>query len=1063
MCRAAIIQLILAGWISTMSIVIAQERIYNYVHFKVQDGLPSNIIRDAALDKQGLVWITTNKGLSYYDGHSFFNVNFDEAEGNSVSNDLGQISLGENNKIWITTYNQGLLCYDRTKSSKEAITTYAAKVDNGILEKQELYAVHSSVGKVYFGGQETDLQVLDIATSHIRLIKLGREKNRYTTIYSITEDQQGILWVGTRYNGLYSYDPVSGKIESYDLKNSGENGVGGVCFIEDRAYASYYDHDLISIHNRQQQIIQTKMLNIGYSNNPYDNTITDIAYFPEEKKILAAHNKKGIYSYDLASQHSELISWDKISPKDPLPVKINRIVKTPNGYLICSNNGLFYYSRHLNRIKDFIPTSEIAPIERIFKVGNTRWYITKTALGELSYDLQQRKTTYPLRNLSISQVSVVGDSIYLSTFDQGVYVFSTKTQQLNPLKIVGPSFSFEKADCNKVVADTVSGSRVLWIGSWSSGLYKYNISTQAISLYGEGNGLVNNKVITVAKDAKGALWLGLDGFGAARIEDKSTMKFTNFMYQKTKTGIASNTVFCFMLDKQGTFWYSSSQQGIGAIIDRSDGTHFRHIKDLNRFPWIYVHRLEEDLKGRIWMKAADGVMLFDPENGIFSQLHPGKGISPPAWLAVKDFYIDADALIWTTDMGLVKGPISAIEQKYEEQILPVISTFKIMNRDNSYRLLKGKLILSPQENTFTFHFANPMQMSDGNLKYRYKLEGIDADWIDADEYQQAVYSNVPGGDYVFSLRVSDQNGYWSDGSIHLPVHIQLRWFQSFWFKAAATGSFFLLIILFLIYRIQHQKKINRLQQKFTRTLQKELKQNARKIREQAEILEIEKQEKLESEFRQQLYESELKAIRSQMNPHFIFNILNSIEAYVVEQDATSASKLIHKFAALSRIVLENSQFSVVSIASELQLVKLYLDLEQERFSGSFSYSIKIEKTLKESNKKIPSMLIQPIVENAVHHGVRHLLGSLGKILVSVTERDQKIVIAVLDNGVGFNVSYKVGAEHFKTSSFGLKGVEERLRMINSRMAVPEASLEIDKNPLEEEYNAKVIITLPSIS
>src|SRR5690606_345162 len=129
--------------------------------------------------------------------------------------------------------------------------------------------------------------------------------------------------------------------------------------------------------------------------------------------------------------------------------------------------------------------------------------------------------------------------------------------------------------------------------------------------------------------------------------------------------------------------------------------------------------------------------------------------------------------------------------------------------------------------------------------------------------------------------------------------------------------------------------------------------------EQAEILELEKQQKLESEFKQKLYESELKAIRSQMNPHFIFNILNSIEAYVVENDARSASKLIHKFAALSRIVLENSQFAMVSIASELQLVKLYLELEQERFAHNFDYEVVIQRGLAVVSKKIPSMLIQP--------------------------------------------------------------------------------------------------------
>lgn len=1061
MCRAVNILVLFALGISTIGITGAQERIYNYLHFTTQSGLPSNKVRDAALDEQGVVWITTNKGLCYYDGHTFFNVRLDQEDA-AISNDLGQLSLGTDHKIWITTFNQGLLCYDRSKTPKQAVSQYAAKVDNGTLEKQELYAVHCAESKVYFGGQETDLQVLDIVTNKVSLIRLGTEKT-YSTIYTIKEDHNGVLWIGTRYDGLYSYDPATHKINAYNLKNSGENAATGLCIIGEEVYASYYDHDLIAIDRQKQHIAQTKMLDIGSNTNPYDNVITDVAFFAAENKILATHNSDGIYSYDVLRQKGEHIPWKQILPKEQTSSKINRIIPVPNGYFICSNNGLFYYSLRLNRVREFIPTAGQAPIARIFKVGMVPWYLTQHELGELSADFKRRVSAFSLKDLKVSQVSVIDDVIYLSTFDRGVYIFHPTTKRLTALNVVGPTFAFEKADCNKVIADTLSGDSVLWIGSWNSGLYQYNMPKQTIKLYNEHHGLVNKKVITVAKDASGALWLGMDGFGAVKVEDKSNLKFINFRYQKATAGISSNTVFSFLLDKKRNFWYSSGQQGIGNIMNEAGNTSFRHTKDGNRFPWMYVHRLQEDEKGRIWMKAAEGVMLFDPEKQLFSQLHPGEGIAPPKWLTMKDFYIDADLLVWTTDQGLVKGGVYAVDQNDGMPIRPVISAFKIMNQDNSYRLLKDKLLLSPQENTFTFHFAVPTQTNVGNLKYSYKLEGIDADWIEADEYQQAVYSNIPGGKYVFSLRVADRNGYWSTQSISLPVEVKLQWFQHFWFKVAAVGSFFLLVILFLMYRIRQQKKINLLQQKFTLTLQEELERNARKIREQAEILEVEKQEKLESEFRQQLYESELKAIRSQMNPHFIFNILNSIEAYVVGQDAGSASKLIHKFAALSRIVLENSQFAIVGITSELQLVALYLDLEQERFSQLFSYRIEIDEALKKSNKKIPSMLIQPIVENAVHHGVRHLVDRPGKILIRVEEKDQKIVIEVLDNGVGFAVSSKGGASHFKTSSFGLKGVEERLRMINSRMAVSQAALLIDKSPSEEGYSVKVIITLPSVS
>lgn len=1031
------------------------HRIYNFSHFTSREGLPSDKIRDAAADSDGLLWMATARGLCYFDGKTFHPVSFDPK--GDFSYDLSSISIGEGNKIWVTSYNRGLLCYDRSKPSDLAWTKYATSVNQGALVKHELYAVHESAGKVYFGGQETDLQMLDLTSGHIVVIKL--DGKACLTIFRIHEDRQGLLWIGTRYHGLFSYDPRSKKIVHYGLANQGENAVTAVCDVGGKIFASYYNYNLIHVDPDLREIKQKDVLGLGPNVTLYDNNIDEAAFFPEENIVLAAHRNGKLYRYGLQDKHIDEVAWNLNVPDESgKPTKINRIIPVRQGYFICSDNGLFYYSKEMNQITDFI-SSEQEPIRRLIKVNDRMWYLTERGIGELSADFRSRVSEFSLAKFKISQLTALDGRIYISTLDRGIFVFDTTKKTLRPLKVIGNSFGLEHADCNRIVADTVDGRPVLWIGSWSDGLYRYDMQANRVVLYDKTKGLIDHKIITLAKDGRGALWIGMDGFGAVKVEDKLRMKFINYKHEKSPTSLASNTVFSFFLGTDRNFWYSSSQPGIGQIFGSTTNVRFRQINDRNRFSRIYAFALKDDLKGRIWMRTPDGMMIFDPRYSTFDQLDPGQGIVPPDRFHIYDFYLDSDSLVWTTDKGMIKGSIKMLNENRRE-IKPIVSVFKILNRDNSYRLRAGRILLQPQENTFSFHFSAAEIINGKNLRFSYKLEGIDRDWIDSEERQEAVYSNIPGGNYRFFLRVEDQTGKWSTHQLVIPLSVKMLWYQGLWFKIGLIACVFLAIVLILLYGIAHQKKINRLQHEFSLTLQQELKQNEIKIREQAEVLEVEKEKKLASEFRQKLYESELKAIRSQMNPHFIFNILNSIEAYVVENDARHASKLIHKFATLSRLVLENSQFSMASITSELQLVKLYLELEQERFGQTFDYVIHADEDLIKRSYKIPSMLIQPLVENAVHHGVRHLSERRGKICIDATIQDNKMRIEIMDNGVGFDFAPKTNLNPFKSASFGLKGVEDRLRMINSEQCPNSAWLEIDKNTQEEGFTVKVSMMLP---
>ncbi len=182
----------------------------------------------------------------------------------------------------------------------------------------------------------------------------------------------------------------------------------------------------------------------------------------------------------------------------------------------------------------------------------------------------------------------------------------------------------------------------------------------------------------------------------------------------------------------------------------------------------------------------------------------------------------------------------------------------------------------------------------------------------------------------------------------------------------------------------------------------------------------------------QLSESELKAIRSQMNPHFIFNVLNSIESYIMDNDKNTASRLVQKFASLSRLILENSTKSLVTADKEWKALMLYTGLEAVRYNNSFTYSFMVDEALQLKTLFLPPMLIQPLIENAILHGVMGDRKADAHIEVTLKKNADSLRITVIDNGIGIENSHKITRKPIsvKEKSIGLPSIKERIDMIN---------------------------------
>ena len=306
------------------------------------------------------------------------------------------------------------------------------------------------------------------------------------------------------------------------------------------------------------------------------------------------------------------------------------------------------------------------------------------------------------------------------------------------------------------------------------------------------------------------------------------------------------------------------------------------------------------------------------------------------------------------------------------------------------------LNLNYDENFIQIFYKGIYLKNEGDITYKYRLEGLDTDWtITKNTFVQ--FTTLPAGHYKFVVYALNSNGAINSKPAIISFNIPKPFWKTWWF--------YLLIILIVASLIVliYKKRINY-------------------------IWKIENQRMLTNV---KIAEYELKALRSQMNPHFMFNAINSIQNFVLKNDSTSAQKYLTKFARLIRSVLENSKHEFVLLTKEIETLELYIQLEALRSSFSFDYEIIIDESLDSGHFHIPPMIIQPYVENAILHGLVPLTDKRGKLTLNFSHHHQTLNCIIDDNGIGRKKAMEL--KHKKDLgkiSLGMEISEDRIELLN---------------------------------
>ncbi|WP_407556786.1 histidine kinase [Winogradskyella sp. 4-2091] len=209
----------------------------------------------------------------------------------------------------------------------------------------------------------------------------------------------------------------------------------------------------------------------------------------------------------------------------------------------------------------------------------------------------------------------------------------------------------------------------------------------------------------------------------------------------------------------------------------------------------------------------------------------------------------------------------------------------------------------------------------------------------------------------------------------------------------------------------------------------------------------------EAEFNAKVSDTELKALRSQMNPHFIFNSLNSIGDYILKNDTQSASDYLSKFAKLMRLTLENSEKKEIILREDISLLRTYIDIERKRFNNSFDYIIKVDDNLDEDNILVPPMILQPFIENSIIHGLA-LKENSGVLTISFKAENDMLICSVDDNGIG-RKSSTANKANTENKSMGMAITKSRIEIIN-KLKNTNGNVEI----IDKTEGTRIDVSLP---
>jgi hypothetical protein len=518
--------------------------------------------------------------------------------------------------------------------------------------------------------------------------------------------------------------------------------------------------------------------------------------------------------------------------------------------------------------------------------------------------------------------------------------------------------------------------------------------------------LWKNRVNAIAIEGKNKVWLG-SNTGLYLYNGKKINKINGnplYRYRINDLVVMNDGTLCICT------------AGNGILLKKEDKLTQIHKKDglaSNVCTDIFLAN-----NGIVWVATNGGVSKFSIKNNkpkdIFSYTETEYLVSNE----VRGIFVRSDTVWASTSAGL--SYIEGLNRAKKKTFAPTFYILGIKIRERDTTLLH-EYDLAYDQNDILIEYTGISFKSGTQVRYRYQMEGLSEEWVETSS-NQAHFPFLQPGDYIFKVKAISIDGKESEERM-IRFIINPPWWKRnifivgiFIFLLSIVGG----IVYYIVKNREDKMKLKR-----------------------------------------QISESERMALRAQMNPHFIFNALNSIQHFITMEDEVSANYYLSQFAKLIRRVLENSKAPLVSLEDEITTLELYLKLEALRFEGKFEYKINIDEAIDAYDVELPSMIIQPFAENAIWHGLMPKQNGTPTLTINFKKVEEHLICEIKDNGVGREAASKVSKSNLSEhQSTGISNTVRRLSLM-SKMENKVALVEIvDLKEGEEAMGTMVIVRIP---
>lgn len=986
-------------------------------------GLPAKSITCMLKDKKGLVWMgTENDGLIRYDGRKVKSYLSIDGSPGIEANYIARICEDDSGWLWISTI---IGLYHLNPETEKSELFQHNDADPSSIASNEKTSPYTDSRKRLWILSSAGLQLYNPVTKKFiryatpTINNPGWQKHA-KGVLQLLEDAQHQLWVSSAY-GLYLVDTVN--------KNCKPYFTGKYCWITN-----------VFQDNKQQMWVSfwgnglTKFFPATGKYEPWPAPGTIINFLNEwndehGKSWLTCSADNGLTLSDPATGAYKSYPPDITLPGSVKGLEVRFIYKdnekrfwifTDQGINIIDPAWQHFNSFYLSGEKtgmDILTTSYPADL---LKTGTGYEFINwpygylytcnnKWEIEHCMKEVNIHNKLYPVNISTIQQTD--NNETWLGTTEGFL-----KRIEGNSFQQYKPTDSFPDIDLQySATRMKKRPDGLYWAMFEDRGLYVFDPS--------EGKFLKNYRrdykgmLSSLEYDRNGNVWIGTST--GLYLYDKQTDSFIRFPIDcgdNKKNGLY-NHINQLYFDKNNMGWIATYK---GLVQFSPVEKKYWFIKDPEKSNSYSAKKILEDTTGIIWTMADYFIQAYNKHTKEFHYYDDADGL-PAGFTGFKGVFK------WINDSCIAAGSVHTIitfnpyELLQHKKEAPLIFTDVDIDGNRYTPITNGvnqlQLIAPAGTRNINIQFALlNYTASEKNILFYRLATYKNSKWIEAKDGIINLTA-LPHGEYLLQVKGNSTNSTSVYSTTEMLIIVRPHWYQSILFQVFSVMLTALLIFLFTRWRVKSIRKSANLKQLVT--------------------------------------ETEIAALKAQLNPHFIFNCINNIDSFIHSNDKYNATLYLNKFAKLLRNILESSKQNTLGFSKDIETLRLYIELEELRNDNKFKTKISIDKELLESDYKVPPLIIQPFVENAIQHGLKNKDGNDGLLEISVTKKDDKIMYSIRDNGIGREAAGRIAQN--KEHSYGMQLSFDRIRLFNkeAQPSVHITDLYNDNKPL----GTLIIVTL----